>query len=139
MRSDLENFHRYFPVSPRDMKWGLYVTGVGEGHIKPHTKYPPPGHPKGYAFEWHRGRTLNHYALVYISQGGGCFENSRGHIQEIRQGDVMLLFPGVWHRYMPNAETGWDEHWIAFDGKTAREWEANGFFFQKYGNLEFKR
>jgi AraC-like DNA-binding protein len=131
MKTHTESFYRYFPISPRDKKWGLFVTTVGESRIAPHSEYPPPGHPEGYAFDWQHGRILNHYTLVYISRGGGRFENNRGQSREIRAGNVMLLFPGVWHRYMPEPETGWHEHWIAFDGKTAREWEANNFISRR--------
>lgn len=131
MKSEPTAFHRYFPIGPRDRKWGLFVTTIGEILIPAHSGYPPPGHPKGYAFDWRRGRTLQHYALVYISRGSGTFENDRGRTHEIQSGHVMLLFPDVWHRYMPNQETGWHEHWIGFDGKMARDWEANGFISRK--------
>jgi AraC-like DNA-binding protein len=42
-----------------------------------------------------------------------------------------LLFPGVWHRYSPNSETGWHEHWIGFDGETARRWVQHRFISSK--------
>jgi AraC-like DNA-binding protein len=41
---------------------------------------------------------------------------------------VIFLFPGVWHRYQPDEKTGWDEHWVGFDGDVARRWVKNKFF-----------
>jgi AraC-like DNA-binding protein len=40
----------------------------------------------------------------------------------------MLIFPGVWHRYRPEPETGWAEHWVGLDGEVARSWVREGFF-----------
>ena len=32
-----------------------------------------------------------------------------------------MLFPGIWHRYKPNAESGWEEYWVGFKGSYANE------------------
>jgi len=45
----------------------------------------------------------------------------------IETGSTFLLFPGVWHRYAPDSDTGWHEHWIGFDGETARCWQKQKF------------
>lgn len=121
-------FSRYFPVSVRDRKWGWYVTTVGEARSLPGESYPAAGHPKGYNFDWAKGRVLDCHALVYISHGRGSFESRQNPKQRIEAGQVILLFPGTWHRYRPDVETGWDEHWIGFDGDVARRWVRNKFF-----------
>jgi AraC-like DNA-binding protein len=121
-------FFRYFPVSVRDRKWGWYVTTAGEMRLLPRQPYPPSGHPKGYHFDWTKGRVLDCHALVYISHGRGSFESQPGARQPIEAGQIMFLFPGVWHRYRPDPETGWDEHWVGFDGDVARRWVRNKFF-----------
>jgi AraC-like DNA-binding protein len=36
--------------------------------------------------------------------------------QPIEAGTVMLLYPGVWHRYKPLDSTGWEEYWVGFSG-----------------------
>ena len=74
MKPETNSFYRYFPISRRDKNWGLYITTAGEARITSHATYPPSGHPTGYAFDWQHGRTLDSYALVYISSGQGTFE-----------------------------------------------------------------
>ncbi len=43
-------------------------------------------------------------------------------------GNAFLLFPGVWHRYRPIAEAGWDEYWISFGGDYVARLVEQGFF-----------
>jgi len=52
--------------------------------------------------------------------------------QAIEAGDAFLLFPGKWHRYRPAPSTGWDEHWIGFNGSYADQIMSR-FFKQKTG------
>jgi len=128
MEPGQNNFYRYFPVSVRDRKWGLHVTTVGEASSRPGEIYPRVGHPKGYNFDWSKGRVLDCHALVYISHGRGAFESRHSARQPVEAGQVIFLFPGVWHRYRPDPKTGWDEHWIGFDGDLARGWVKHKFF-----------
>jgi AraC-like DNA-binding protein len=127
MKSGAVGFYRYLPISRRDRIWGLYVTTVGEARIAPHTLYPPGGHPKGFAFDWQHGRALDCFGLLYISSGRGKFESKPNISVSLEAGHAFLLFPGVWHRYTPDPETGWHEHWIGFDGETARNWRRHRF------------
>jgi AraC-like DNA-binding protein len=131
MKSNPTSFHRYFPVSGRDKKWGLYATTAGESRISPHSNYPLGGHPTGFAFDWQHGRILDGFALVYISSGRGIFESKPNFSAPVEAGHAFLLFPGIWHRYTPDAESGWHEHWIGFDGETARRWLRHKFFSPK--------
>jgi AraC-like DNA-binding protein len=126
--TDHKSYSRYFPISVRDRKWGWYVTTAGEMRVLPGQAYPPSGHPKGYNFNWSKGRVLEAHALVYISRGRGSFESRQSARLPIEAGQLVFLFPGVWHRYRPDAETGWDEHWVGFDGDVARRWVKNQFF-----------
>ena len=116
----LKNFFRYLPLSQSDLARGLYVSGGGYALIPPGTPYPPARHPRGHHFSWARGRALSAHQIVYVSRGGGRFESAAAGSAEVRPGDVMLLFPGVWHRYAPHADTGWDEHWVEFGGPFVR-------------------
>jgi AraC-like DNA-binding protein len=120
-------FFRYFPVARRDRDWALYVTTVGASSFGPGISYPPPGHPKLYATVV-SGRRLPEYQIVYISAGSGSFKSASIPKQEIEAGQVMLLFPGERHSYAPSTSTGWDEHWVGFNGDLARRWARRGFF-----------
>jgi AraC-like DNA-binding protein len=131
MKPETTSFYRYFPISRRDINWGLYVTTAGESRVAPHTVYPASGHPKGYAFNWQQGRILEGFALLYISSGRGTFESKPHFSADIEAGHAFLLFPGVWHRYAPNPETGWHEYWIGFDGDLARRWLKYKFISKK--------
>ena len=128
MEAHPKRFSRYFPVSVRDRKWGWHVTTVGETRTLPGEAYPAAGHPRGYTFDWSKGRVLDCHALVYISHGRGSFESQHSAKQMIEAGQVIFLHPGIWHRYRPEAQTGWHEHWLGFDGDVARRWVKNKFF-----------
>jgi AraC-like DNA-binding protein len=123
--------YRYFPVAKRDRDWGLFVTTAGESHFGPGVAYPPTGHPKGYAFRTPEGRMLEEYQLIYISAGFGWFKSEASGRQKVEAGSVIFLFPGVWHSYAPAPATGWNEHWVGFNGDTARRLIRHGFFSPK--------
>lgn len=110
---------------------GLYVTTAGEARVEPHSIYPPSGHPKGYAFDWQHGRILEGFAVLYISGGRGTFESKPNFSTAIEPGYAFLLFPGVWHRYTPNVETGWHERWIGFNGEIPCRWLRHKLFSAK--------
>ncbi len=99
------------------MQWGLYVTGAGCCCVAPKSPYPPRRHPDPYQFTWHKGRVLPEYQVVYIRRGEGVFESGPTGVKRIRAGSVILTFPGVWHRYHPSEETGWDEYWFGMNGE----------------------
>ena len=123
----LQTFFRYFPISDRDRRWGLYLTTAGESRIPPGSAYPPRGHPGGYHFDWKRGRVLREHQFVYISAGEGVLEMARSRWR-ITPGQAFILFPGAWHRYRPDARTGWSEHWVGCDGPVVRRLVRHGFF-----------
>ena len=127
-----------FPVSRRDRQWGLYITTAGHSHISAHSEYPPKHHPGAYQFSWEIGRTLDEYQLVYISRGSGVLEIESRKRWPIEAGDLFLLFPGVWHRYRPNSATGWNEHWVGFDGRIARSAIMKHFYSDKSPVLRVK-
>lgn len=71
---------------------------------------------------------LDEYQLIYISAGNGWFQSAESRRTKITAGRVIVLFPGVWHSYAPSSETGWDEHWVGFNGDIARRFIQHGFF-----------
>jgi len=117
-----DTFFRYPPVSAADQRWGLYATAVGWCSSAPGAPYPPAHHPPAYGVVkfWERGRVLPVFAVLYITRGEGYFETATCGAQPLRAGQAFLLFPGEWHRYRPDPEVGWDEHWVGFDGDSAR-------------------
>ena len=122
-----EEYFQYLPVSERDVQWDLYVTGAGSSGVPPESRYPRSVHPRLYQFAWDRGRILPEYQVLYITRGEGMFESEITGKREIAAGSVMLLFPGVWHRYRPSRKTGWDEYWVSYNGDYARRLAKRGF------------
>ena len=111
-------FFRYFPITEQTMSWGIYVTGAGCNVVHPGEKYPAAGHPALYQFDWLRGRTLPEFQLVLVTDGAGEFESeATGHVQ-VAQDSVILVFPGVWHRFRPLPAVGWTERWFSFNGES---------------------
>jgi AraC-like DNA-binding protein len=74
---------------------------------------------------WDRGRTLDEYQFVYISEGGGRLRSFEGEFI-LRPGNLVVLVPGEKHRYAPDPETGWTEYWIGFSGTVPAEWTKRG-------------
>jgi AraC-like DNA-binding protein len=122
-----QSFFRYLSSSDLDKRWGLYLTGAGEARVPPGAPYPPPGHPEGYHFEWHHGRVLREYQIVYLAAGGGRVETLH-HAWRVQAGMAFMIHPGLWHRYRPDPATGWTEHWVSFDGAIARRAVRYRFF-----------
>lgn len=109
-------YFRYLRADARSRKWGMYVTTCGRSVILPEDGvYPPVEHPPLYHFDWEHGRTLDEYQIVYIPEGSGLLETNKRKTQ-VEGGHVILLTPGLWHRYRPNPETGWREYWVGFSG-----------------------
>ena len=103
----VENFFTYLPICENNMRWDLYLTGVGVATISAGADYPPKGHPNVYNFRWQTGRTLPEYQILLIADGQGVFESTKSNEMAIGAGDVILLFPGQWHRYQPSGGSGW--------------------------------
>lgn len=86
-------------------------------HIHPtNLPYPDSQHPDSHVFAWDKGRNLKEYQILYIYKGAGLFETDGLPERRIEAGTVILLYPGVWHRYKPIENTGWEEYWIGFSG-----------------------
>lgn len=119
---------RYLVSNEQDLLWGITVKNVGHQQIFPGTLYPPHNHPSQYLFSTNKGRVLNEFQLLYITQGKGNFVSTNVKSTEINGGTIFLLFPGEWHSYQPDISTGWDEYWIGFGGKDIEERVNNGFF-----------
>ena len=116
MNKHISDQLRYLTIGASDEDWGIVVTTIGYQFIPPKSQYPLSCHPENYNFKPQTGRILNEYQLVYITKGSGYFSSQSCKMQKINAGTMILLFPGEWHSYYPDKETGWDEYWVGFRG-----------------------
>ena len=126
-KEKIENY-RYLQISPRDRSWGLAVTTAGFQHVHPGEEYPLSTHPEGYRFPENKRRIINEYQLYYITRGSGFFESASCSRTRIEAGMMFMLFPGEWHNFAPAPDTGWDDHWVGFNGSFMDDKIRNGFF-----------
>jgi AraC-like DNA-binding protein len=120
-------FYKYLITSEDDQKWGVFLKGAGFVKVEKNSEYPSSDHPSHHYFQWERGRRLTEYQILYITGGTGVFESEVTGRQKISQGDVIFLFPGIWHRYKPDKSTGWTEYWVEFNGDLISHFRKNGF------------
>jgi len=122
----------YLITSEEDELWGLTVTTVGHQKISETEAYPPNNHPSEYYFDVAKGRILNEYQLLYITDGNGVF--TYGNDKQscfITEGKMFFLMPGVWHTYKPMENSGWNEYWIGFKGNIINNIVHEGFFLNR--------
>lgn len=110
---------KYLLPQESDYQWGIITRTVGHQDVPAGSVYPVGDHPEDYLFFTDKGRVLRETQILYITGGGGWFVSThQPHIQ-LRAGDVVVLYPGEWHNYAPDPQTGWSEAWIGFTGKFA--------------------
>jgi AraC-like DNA-binding protein len=122
------NYYRYLPISEEDQNWGLSILNAGCTRIKANEDYPYLHHPGHHYFTWSKGRVLDEYQVIYIIGGSGLFESTNVAETAVCPGTVILLFPGEWHRFKPDRQTGWDEYWVGFKGEVADNLFRRQFF-----------
>ena len=129
----MNDYSKYMSGTNVEEKWGLYIDTAGFSKVHAHQSYPKNcEHPSTHTFSWNNGRILRGHQLIYISRGGGIFESEFMEPKEISEGTCLFLHAGVWHRYKPNTDSGWDEYWIGFNGTYANDLMQNDFFNVKY-------
>ena len=101
-----------------------------------HADYPSSEHPAHHYFDWSGGRVLDEYQVIYISKGDGFFESVNCLERTIKEGTIIFLFPGEWHRFKPDKQTGWDEFWVGFKGGIIENIEHQKFFTRENAILE---
>lgn len=108
------------------MRSGFYVTSVGRSAVPAGASYPPVIHPSLYDFRWEDGRVLPEFSLMIITSGGGTFESRETGRIPLPSRSAVFLFPGVWHRYRPGPQMGWEEKWMHFNGEFAHRLVEQG-------------
>ncbi|WP_081852477.1 AraC family transcriptional regulator [Prevotella sp. 10(H)] len=128
-----KNLFKYLASSERDLLWGLIVDTVGQTNISmDYEAYPPKvGHPQDYDFNPQNGRILDNYQLIYISRGKGKYFISKDECIPVTAGDMLIIPPYMWHSYLPDKKTGWQEYWICMRGPNIDVRFKNGFFSAK--------
>ncbi len=134
--NDLGVEFKYLLVNDRDKKFGVSVNTVGFQSILPNTPYPLADHPSGYFFNIQKGRILHEYQFVYITKGKGTISFVPKEELELNKGRIFILFPGQWHSYYPNSETGWNEYYIGFEGQWIDKILENCFITKENQILE---
>ena len=125
----MTNYHKYLHKSELEERWGLYINTVGYSRIHANQDYPNnKEHPQTHSFNWNNGRILNGYYLIFISKGQGIFQSAFTELTTVKEGMCFFLYPGVWHRYKPDSNSGWEEYWIGFNGDYPNELMHKGFF-----------
>jgi AraC-like DNA-binding protein len=71
-------------------------------------------------------RILGLFAVVGVRSGNGRFMSPLTGEITVRQGDAILLFPDVPHRYGPDSV--WETQWIVWDGDDAERIVRMGYF-----------
>lgn len=114
----MQDFIKYLNPSQEDKAWGMHILAVGKSTSLPQQEYPSRKHPSEYYFTWEKGRTLNEYQINFITEGAGLLENHRGTFA-VSSGSIIIVRRNEWHRYRPNQQTGWVEHYVGFNGMLA--------------------
>jgi AraC-like DNA-binding protein len=121
-----DNFSFCFD-EPEDSEGSLRITTVGKASVVPGLAYPfrQEEDPEKSAANTERGRILDEYRFLYISEGGGRLRSFEGEFI-LRPGSLVVLVPGEKHRYAPDPETGWTAYWIGFSGTIPGGWLEKG-------------
>jgi AraC-like DNA-binding protein len=110
---------KYFIISKEDMAWGLYVPDCGFSIIQPGAAFSSVDHPQRYQLDWNAGRILHEYQIFYLYKGKGVFESTQSGSIRLLPGSLVLVYPGVRHRYRPIAPGEWYTYWAGFNGNFA--------------------
>ncbi len=128
LAQDHVSVSKYPVINESDLEWGLAVAASGHRRMSRAEVYPPRDQPTEYFFDSDQGRRLGEYQLLYITRGHGTFRSQHTAPTTVHEGDMILLHPGEWHTYRPDARTGWDEYWVGFKGLVIDELVKRGFF-----------
>jgi len=120
-------YYKYLSIGEENKRWGIYITGAGNIMVNSNTQYPLIDDPSHHYFHYSIGRRLLEYQILYITKGEGIFDSELTGSRKIYAGDVFFLFPGIWHTFKPDQNTGWHEFWIEFSGEIIKYFRKNEF------------
>lgn len=73
-----------------------------------------------------RQRVLEEFAIVFLLDGGGFYEDELVGHRALKQGDALLLFPGVEHSYGCGRDQTWSECFLVFQSGIFAQLEREG-------------
>lgn len=118
---------RYFPADSSLLDWGLRITCGGRVSYALGAEFPSRAHPDEYFFSWDVGRRLREWQFIHVTSGSGVVEFEDGRYL-VKADSLIVITPGHWHRYRPNARTGWSAQWFGFVGEIAKHLMGSKFF-----------
>ena len=121
----------YFALSDFDRNWGIHVLDCGTIHRKPDDHPAKTNHPEPYRLTWERGRILEEYQLIYLLEGNGWFESKPSGLIPLASESIVLIVPGLWHRYKPLEDSPWRTYWVGFGGAFTKRLIGNVGITQK--------
>lgn len=72
----------------------------------------------------HAASTIRDYYMIhYVERGCGVFEY-RGVRHHLTAGQIFIVCPGEWHRYIADREDPWQYIWFCFRGNRAADFAA---------------
>ena len=71
-------------------------------------------------------RVYGQYAIVYVLEGDAFYSDAHGMRQDIRPGDMILVFPDLAHTYGPKGPGVWTTLWLSFAGSIFDLWRGQG-------------
>ncbi|MFE3583609.1 helix-turn-helix domain-containing protein [Streptomyces vinaceus] len=103
---------RYFSPTANHRRLGLVCLGVGvqQGLL------PVVG-----------PRALDHHVAVVVTRGRGWFSHGGRPPQPVAAPALLWLVPGVEHHYGPDPETGWEECFVDFAGRSVEAYTDLGY------------
>jgi AraC-like DNA-binding protein len=73
-----------------------------------------------------RPRILGSYAMVYVLEGSGYYQDTNHREQAVQAGDLIMIFPEIGHTYGPGDGEYWSELYVVFDGAAFDLWRQAG-------------
>ena len=128
MTNNPGTYFDYLPIRQSELDWGMYVTVAGRESGSAGCAYPQPGHPQAYNFNPAAGRVLPEWQLLYIERGVWRFTSQFTDSTVLQPGNVVMLFPGVWHSYCPEPDSEWSDYYMGFSGNYVFELCQNNVF-----------
>ncbi len=83
-------------------------------------------------------RRLDAYAIVYILEGRGRYQDENGVDLDVKSGHLIQVFPSLGHAYSPETDDGWIERYVVFEGPIFSLWEESGLLNPQHPVLHLR-